>query len=153
MKNWIKVLLSVIITAGVVGYGTYYSLNKKATTDKNNLQAKIVGRDSQIAKLEKQLIDEQVSAIVADDNSALAKICQSAFKGYTGLNCTVTKIDGNYATGTASDPTAGAGANWYARKTSATWKLVGTDSYGFQDDPPCSDTVGFPKTIVPSCSQ
>ena len=149
MKTWIKVLLTVIITVSVVGYVTYYLANKKATTDKKNLQSQVDDLNSKIAKLNQQIGVAKVSATVTtDDDTALLKICQA---GFPGFSCAVSRRDGNYATGTASD--SAEGVNWYARKTSNTWTLIGTDSYGFQDFPLCLEVSDFPKTIVPECGQ
>ncbi|MDO8444388.1 MAG: hypothetical protein Q7S80_02705 [bacterium] len=41
MSTWLKYALLIIITVGIVGGGTYYMLNKNATTDKKNLQTQI----------------------------------------------------------------------------------------------------------------
>ena len=41
MKSWLKVLLTILITGGIVGGVTYYIVNKNATTDKKNLQSQI----------------------------------------------------------------------------------------------------------------
>jgi hypothetical protein len=57
---WI-VLISFLITAGIVGGGTYYYLNKKATTEKNSLQAQINDLNTKVADTEKSLADAQVA--------------------------------------------------------------------------------------------
>lgn len=41
MKNWLLVLLTVIVTGGLVGGGTYYYLNQKSDKDTAALQAQI----------------------------------------------------------------------------------------------------------------
>ncbi|MCX6812607.1 MAG: hypothetical protein NTW79_03225 [Candidatus Berkelbacteria bacterium] len=51
---WI-IVISVVITAGIIGGGTYYFLNKKTINDKDALQ-------SQITDLNKKLTDAQTTA-------------------------------------------------------------------------------------------
>jgi len=85
------------------------------------------------------------STTSATDTAALAKLCQSS---NPGLTCAVGTVSGNYATGTASDTSEG--SHWYAKKVSDTWTMV---QNGLQDDPSCTKTSDFPKTIVPTCAQ
>lgn len=125
-----------VIVAIVFGGGTYAYVNNKAEKEKKDLNAQITE------------LQDQVSS-AKDDSVLLLTLCQS---NNPGTICAVKKIEGNFAKGTSSS-TSGAGANWYARKTSGVWALVanGSGSYGFQDDPACSKTSDFPKSIVPTC--
>jgi len=58
MKPWLKIVLTIVITGGVVGGITYYFVNKNATADKNNLQ-------SQIDDLNKKLSDAKTALTTA----------------------------------------------------------------------------------------
>ncbi|HLC44068.1 MAG TPA: PsbP-related protein [Patescibacteria group bacterium] len=49
MKPWLKVLITIIITGGIVGSVTYYLVQKKATTDKNSLQSQIDDLNKKLA--------------------------------------------------------------------------------------------------------
>jgi hypothetical protein len=57
MKSFWTILITVLVTGGLVGGGTYYYLNKKATDDKKNLQ-------SQIDKLNKKLTTTKSTATI-----------------------------------------------------------------------------------------
>lgn len=54
MKPVWMIVISVVVTAGIIGGGTYYFLNAKATKDKDALQ-------SQITDLNKKLTDAQTT--------------------------------------------------------------------------------------------
>jgi hypothetical protein len=61
---------------------------------------------------------------------------------------TVSKIDGSYAKGTASDD--GGGGMWFAAKVGDVWKLVWDGNGVIQ----CSDLSAypsFPSSMIPEC--
>ena len=64
MKSWTKVLLWIIVV-GLVGGGTYYAVNKKATTDKNNLQAQIDDLNTKLTAAQKSLSATQTTSTIA----------------------------------------------------------------------------------------
>lgn len=59
MKTFWKILITVVLTVGIVGGGTYYFMHKKATTDKNNLQAQINVLDSKMSAIRDYLANSQ----------------------------------------------------------------------------------------------
>ncbi len=64
------------------------------------------------------------------------------------LNVTVSRVEGNYAGGTASDQ--GGGGGWFAAKTGTEWKLV-WDGNGQIDCKNISGYPDFPKSMIPEC--
>lgn len=62
MKPWASILITVIVTAGIAGGGTYYFINKSTTVDKDSLQ-------SQITELEKKLVEKEAVATVASETA------------------------------------------------------------------------------------
>jgi hypothetical protein len=59
MKPIWTIVISFVATAGIVGGGTYYLVNSKATKDKNNLQTQITDLNKKMADTEKSLADAQ----------------------------------------------------------------------------------------------
>lgn len=121
----------VVIVALVVGAGVYSYANNKAAKEKQDLNAQSPELQSQVSSAK-------------DDTSLLTTLCQS---NNSGLTCAVGKIEGNFATGTSSDTNEG--SHWYAKKVNGTWTMA---QNGLQDDPSCSKTSDFPKSIVPTCA-
>ena len=67
---------------------------------------------------------------------------------FTGLTYTVSKIEGNYASGTVNG--TGGGGMWFAAKESGSWVVV-SDGNGVIL---CSDLApypNFPKSMIPEC--
>jgi hypothetical protein len=86
------------------------------------------------------------ASLVSDVKAALiAEHGQNA----ANLNITVSKVEGNYAQGGASEEGAGGGM-WFAAYVDGTWKLV-WDGNGIIY---CSDLTAypnFPKDMIPEC--
>ncbi|MCX6812602.1 MAG: PsbP-related protein [Candidatus Berkelbacteria bacterium] len=59
MKPVWMIVISVVITAGVIGGGTYYLVNSKATKDKDNLQSQITDLNKKVADAEQSLATAQ----------------------------------------------------------------------------------------------
>ncbi len=66
----------------------------------------------------------------------------------SGLTITVSKIEGLYAKGSASDETSG--AMWFAAKVNGTWKLV-WDGNGAISCSDLTDYPNFPVSMIPDC--
>jgi|GEM_PF-1103854 len=107
MKTWLKVLLTIFVTAGIVGYGTYYFVNKNAVKDKNNLQSQI----------------DDLNEILSDAKTELATL-QSTTNTTSSTSSSSTSSSN---TTTTTDPTA----DWktytntqykYSVKYPATWQ-------------------------------
>lgn len=69
MKTWIKALFAVILISGVAGGGTYYFVNKKANTDKNNLQSQIDNLNTKLAATTTSLAAAQAAKTLADETA------------------------------------------------------------------------------------
>jgi len=89
--------------------------------------------------------DEKAALIVAVKAGLVAEHGSSA----SSMNVTVSKIQGNFATGGAVDPESVGGAMWLAAKVNGMWKLV-WDGNGTI---PCEsiDPYNFPVSMVPEC--
>jgi hypothetical protein len=80
MKSIWVILITVIATAGLVGGGTYYFLNKKATDDKNALQAQIDGLAKKVADADTAQTTAAASEISYTSNDALFSVKKSSFE-------------------------------------------------------------------------
>ena len=125
------VIVIAVIVAIVFGGGTYTYINNKAAIEKKDLNAQITELQSQVSSAK-------------DDTSLLLTLCKS---NNSGMNCAVGKVEGNFATGTASDTNEG--SHWYAKKVNGIWTMA---QNGLQDDPSCPKTSDFPKSIVATCA-
>ncbi|MFA7253198.1 MAG: hypothetical protein WC107_01440 [Patescibacteria group bacterium] len=79
MKIWLQVLITVLITAGVAGGGTYYFANAKATKDKDNLQVQI---DELGAKLAKENINSTISETYTNTKYGFQLTLNDLWLGY-----------------------------------------------------------------------
>jgi len=98
MKTIWIVLISFVATAVIVGGGTYYFINHRATTDKNNLQAQINTLSTNLTATEKSLADAQAAAVATATPAATSltkPTIPSGWKTYTvGTN---SYIDYNFS--------------------------------------------------------
>ncbi len=62
MKRFWIILISFVLTAVIVGGGTYYLTNAKATKDKDALQTQINDLNTKVADAEKTLADAEIKA-------------------------------------------------------------------------------------------
>ncbi|MDO8444387.1 MAG: hypothetical protein Q7S80_02700 [bacterium] len=85
MKTWIKVLMTVIVTGGIVGYGAYYFVNKTATADKKNLQTQIDDLNKKITDANTALTAAQAttSTTATTDPTAGWKTYTNSTYGYS----------------------------------------------------------------------
>lgn len=157
MNRALVAIISIILTAIVVGGGVYLFFNNRYLKDKSNLQSQIDVANRKVTDLQGQIdtlnaakttssttstSSSSSGSTTVSENAAVMSACQSEYPGST---CTVSKIDGNYATGSVGSD--GGGAMWYAEKQNGTWVIVTAS----QDTPSCSLTSTFPKSIVPVC--
>lgn len=61
MKTGWTIAISAVLTAVIIGGGTYYFVNARATKDKDNLQAQITDLTKKVADAEKSLADAQAT--------------------------------------------------------------------------------------------
>lgn len=88
-----------------------------------------------------------------DEAATLKTVIKSAIIAKSGgdpnsLTISVSKIEGLYAKGSASDETSG--AMWFAAKVNGTWKLVWDGNGAIS----CSDLTNypnFPTSMIPEC--
>lgn len=87
MKPIWTILITVLVTGGLVGGGTYYYLNDKATKDKNTLQSQINDLNKKVADAEKSLADAEAAATAttttATDETANWKTYTNDKYGYS----------------------------------------------------------------------
>jgi len=89
-------------------------------------------------------VDESTALISAIKDALVVERGPDA----TSLNVTVSKIEGNYASGLASAQ-AGGGI-WYSAKVEGQWKLV-WDGNGQIDCVAVGSYPAFPKDMIPEC--
>ena len=82
MKSLWVILISVLVTGGLVGGGTYYFINLQSTKDKDALEAQVNGLNSKIADTEKLLADSLATA----ETAAVATSATASWKTYTSTN-------------------------------------------------------------------
>lgn len=63
MRPIVKMILTVVVTALVIGGGTYWYVNNKATTDKTALQSTIDGLNANVTALNKKVTDLTPTAV------------------------------------------------------------------------------------------
>jgi hypothetical protein len=90
---------------------------------------------------------------VADESADLAIFIKAALilkhgSNAESLNVTVSKIEGNYASGGASGQ--GGGGMWFAAKVGGVWKLV-WDGNGQINCTDIAPYPGFPNSMIPEC--
>lgn len=78
MNTYLKIVLSVLLTAAIVGGGTYAILQKRANDDKATLQANIDTLNAQVTTLQKQVADAATAA--------KATAAADAWKNYTNTD-------------------------------------------------------------------
>ena len=140
-----KVVL-VLIVLGIVGYSTYYLCK----ISNQNQTAKNVGlKTTTTVKMEINVTEtptqDPTSQIIFDIKQGLiSKYGQDA----SSLKITVSKIEGNYASGAASEQ--GDGGVWFAAKTNNVWKIV-WDGNGVIQCSSLTSYPDFPTTMIPEC--
>lgn len=89
-------------------------------------------------------IDESEELIAGIKAGLVAKYGQDA----AGMDVTISKIEGDYAKGMASEQ--GGGGIWFAAKTGGVWKLV-WDGNGIILCSDISSYPDFPTSLIPEC--
>lgn len=78
VKSIWTILLTVLIAGAVVGGGTYYYLNNKATKDKDALNSQITALETEKANLEKQLADLNDETTASEDSETATSASSTA---------------------------------------------------------------------------
>lgn len=154
-----KYFIAIFATAVVVFLGAYIyfkglpvfpSYNKVPTST----QSGAVTSQPTALPIESPTPVASGSAVqTADENISIVSAVQAALVAEHGsdaasLNITITKVDGDYASGMASAQ-AGGGI-WYAAKVNGIWKLV-WDGNGTISCSSLTAYPGFPKDMIPEC--
>jgi hypothetical protein len=155
----VKYFIAIFATAVVVFLGTYIyfkglpvfpSYNKVPTST----QSGAITPESTVSPIESPSPQASSSGTqTADENISIVSSVQAALVAEHGpdaasLNITITKVEGDYASGMASAQAGG--AIWYAAKVNGIWKLV-WDGNGQIN---CSDIASYPmlpKDLIPQC--
>ncbi len=150
-----KYFIAVFITAVVVFLGATFYYKGLPTFPSYNKSP--VATQSQVSQTPVPIVVTATATPsttqVADENISIVSAVQAALVSEHGpdaqtLNITISKIEGNYASGGASGQ--GGGGMWYAAKVSGIWKLV-WDGNGQIN---CSDIApypAFPTDMIPEC--
>lgn len=78
-----KVILTVIISAGVVGGGTYYFMNQKLVIEKKDKDAKIAELQTQVAVLQQTSTNSAVDSANPDTTSSLLETYKNSTYSYS----------------------------------------------------------------------
>jgi hypothetical protein len=141
-----KIIL-VLIVLGLVGYGAYYlgiRSNKNQTQVANQTTTTSVSTPTETIETQAPAQDETATIISDVRKGLITEHGQNA----ASLNITVSKIEGDYAQGAASEQ--GGGGMWFAAKVNGVWKLVWDGNGTIQ----CSNVApypNFPTSMIPQC--
>lgn len=80
MKTFWVVIISVILTAGVVGGGVWYFLDQQATQDKNNLNTQISDLQTSLTKLKTTATSTTTIPTTTDATASWKTYTSDAFK-------------------------------------------------------------------------
>jgi len=157
----VKYIATIILTALVVGFGvtayfkgwfptiTFYKPQAVSVQNTEILNKEIVSTPSPVPSPSASIS----ATIKPDSNEAVLLAVKAAMikkhgEDFSDLNYSLTKIEGNYASGSVNG--SGGGGMWFAAKTITGWEIV-SDGNGVIL---CSSLVSypsFPKDIIPEC--
>lgn len=136
-----KVAVIVVILLIFIGIGGFYAGQKyKLVPVEETPQPTSVSTSVPIAT---PIVDEKEILVAAVRAGLVSEHGQSA----NSMNITVSKIEGNFAQGSASEE--GGGAMWLAAKVGAEWKLVWDGNGTISCEK--TDPYDFPVSLVPEC--
>lgn len=146
----------VLVVLGAVGFGAYYLGAKKSNQNQpavNSVQTNKSFNHPSASPTEETSIPSTTPSPSVDETAVLITAVKNALVAEHGndanaLNITVSKIEGDYASGDAS--AQGGGGMWFAAKVNGTWKLVWDGNGSIQ----CSSLAAypnFPNSMIPEC--
>jgi len=150
----IKILLVILIIA-VSGIGAYVFLtNNQITVAPKNNQETVVTPTPKTILITPTVTEKPTISPTPTVSEDLKTIIKQLLVAKHGANAakliiTVSKTQGDYASGGASVPSEGGGI-WFAAKVNDVWKLV-WDGNGIIS---CKDLVSYPdlpSTMIPEC--
>ncbi len=144
-----KIVL-IIVVLGIVAAGAYYFGVK--SSQKSSPQPQLYNQSSPTPSITTS-VENLTPTPSVDETSVIKTAVKNALIAEHGsdassLNITVSKIQGNYATGDAS--AQGGGGLWFAAKVNGQWKLVWDGNGNIQ----CSSLTAypnFPTSMIPQC--
>ena len=139
MKTIWIVLISFVATAVIVGGGTYALANKKATTDKNKLQAQINDLNTKLTTATKSLATAQAAAAQLTATQAAAT-AQAAAATAAAAQATAAQKAAAAQAATAAQAAATQAAAAQAAATVG-WQTYTDKTYGFSFKYPATYTV------------
>jgi len=102
MKPLIKGLIAIMVTGGIVGGATYFVVNKKATTDKNNLQTQIddISRDLSDTKTALATAWEEANTVIKNstDSTTTTTATTTSVETVTVRNTNLQNLTGEKTT-------------------------------------------------------
>jgi len=152
--NGKSLVIGLVLLILGVGAGYYFATNFKitpqeaATTETTTTEptsATSVTETTTAVPTASPTVDEKAALLVAVKAGLVAEHGPTA----SSMNVTVSKIQGNFASGGAVDPNSVGGAMWLAAKVNGKWVLV-WDGNGTI---PCetTDPYNFPVSLLPEC--
>lgn len=148
-----KYVITVIVTAIIVFLGaTVYYKGLPKFVKPSGVAVTSIETSTTPAPSVEPTVQASTSA-VPDDNSLLVAAVKKGLISRHGqdaqnLTITVSKVDGDYAKGMASEQ--GGGGIWFAAKENGFWTLV-WDGNGIITCDDISPYPGFPTSMIPEC--
>ena len=144
------ILIIVVLVMSLIGIGGYL-LGQKNNQPKEQPATQII-QPSPIPTQEPS-ITPSVPTPTIDEESLLKQTIKTALVAEHGsqassLNITVSKIEGSYASGAASEQ--GGGGMWFAAKANGIWKLV-WDGNGMILCSSLTSYPSYPADMIPEC--
>jgi hypothetical protein len=144
------ILIIVVLVMSLIGIGGYL-LGQKNNQPKEQPATQII-QPSPIPTQEPS-ITPSVPTPTIDEGSVLKQAIKTALVAEHGsqassLNITVSKIEGDYASGAASEQ--GGGGMWFAAKVNGIWKLV-WDGNGMILCSSLTSYPSYPADMIPEC--
>jgi hypothetical protein len=144
------IIIIVVLAISLVGIGGYL-LGQKNNQSKEQPAPQII-QPSPISTQE-PLVTPSVPTPTIDEELVLKQAIKDALVAEHGsqassLNITVSKIEGSYASGAASEQ--GGGGMWFAAKANGIWKLV-WDGNGTILCSSLTSYPNYPADMIPEC--
>lgn len=145
----LKVVLGVIVGLAIGAGGYYFFSNNKFAIEPRKTSEPSATQPSGVNYPNQPVVTPSASAtpgsILPDIEAALV-----AKRGpqFAGLNYSLNKIEGDYASGTVGG--SGGGGMWFAAKVGGKWVIV-WDGNGSITCGDLSPYPAFPSSIIPEC--
>jgi len=140
-----KYFIAIFVTAVIVFLGaTVYYKGLPSFPSYNKTPVSTESAVAEVTPSPLPVVDESVDLAIFIKAALILKHGSNA----ETLNVTVSKIEGNYASGGASGQ--GGGGMWFAAKVGGVWKLV-WDGNGQINCTDIAPYPAFPNSMIPEC--